>query len=82
MSSDPAEKKLYILGEIMIYNFKCENCRKLIGVAIRIKEYDKVKDRQTCPLCNGRLKRVIEWSGIATSSNNNGWCGKSGGNAI
>ena len=82
MSLIPAEKKLYILGEIMIYNFKCENCGKLIEVAISIKEYDKAKNRQTCPLCNGRLKRVIEWSGIATSSNNNGWCGKSGGNAI
>ena len=32
--------------------------------------------------CGGKMKRVIEWEGIATSSNNNGWCGKSGGNAI
>ena len=83
MSSDPAGKKLYILGEIMIYNFKCENCGKLIEVAISIKEYDKVKNRQNCPLCNGKLKRVIEWNGIATCSNNNGWFGKSdGSNAI
>lgn len=82
MNSDPAGKKLYILGEIMIYNFKCENCKKLIEVAISIKEYDKVKNRQTCPLCNGKLKRVIEWEGIATAEGQ-GWFGKSdGSNAI
>ena len=45
MSSDPAGKKLYILGEIMIYNFKCENCGKPIEVAIGIKEYDKVQEQ-------------------------------------
>lgn len=29
------------------------------------------------------MQRVIEWGGIATSSNNNGWFGKSdGSNAI
>lgn len=65
----------------MIYNFKCEKCGKLIEVAISIKEYDKVKNRQTCPLCNGKLKRVIEWNGIATGEGA-GWCGKSTGNAI
>ena len=66
----------------MIYNFKCENCGKLIEVAISIKEYDKVKNKQACPLCNGRLKRVIEWNGIATGSGA-GWFGKSdGSNAI
>ena len=82
MNSIPAGKKHYILGEIMIYNFKCENCGKLIEVAISIKEYDKVKNKQTCPLCNGKLKRVIEWNGIATGSGA-GWFGKSdGSNAI
>lgn len=66
----------------MIYNFKCETCGKLIEVAICIKEYDKVKNKQTCPLCNGRLKRVIEWEGIATAEGQ-GWFGKSdGSNAI
>lgn len=66
----------------MIYKFKCESCGKVFNVGICIKDYDRLKNRQTCPECNGKMKRVIEWNGIATSSNNNGWCGKSGGNAI
>ena len=65
----------------MIYNFKCENCGKLIEVAISIKEYDKAKNRQTCPLCSAKMQRVIEWEGIATGEGQ-GWCGKSTGNAI
>lgn len=66
----------------MIYKFKCESCGKVFNVGICIKDYDRLKNRQTCPECNGKMKRVIEWEGIATSSNNNGWCGKSNGNAI
>lgn len=66
----------------MIYKFKCESCGKVFNVGICIKDYDRLKNRQTCPECNGKMKRVIEWEGIATSSNNNGWCGKSSGNAI
>lgn len=66
----------------MIYKFKCESCGKVFNVGICIKDYDRLKNRQTCPECSGKMKRVIEWEGIATSSNNNGWCGKSGGNAI
>ena len=65
----------------MFYKFKCENCGKAQEVEIAIKDYDKEKDKQKCS-CGGKLKRVIEWEGIATNSNNNGWCGKSGGNAI
>lgn len=66
----------------MIYKFKCESCGKVFNVGICIKDYDRLKNRQTCPECGQKMKRVIEWEGIATSSNNNGWCGKSGGNAI
>lgn len=66
----------------MVYKFKCTQCGKVFNVGICIKDYDRLKNRQTCPECNGKMKRVIEWEGIATSSNNNGWCGKSGGNAI
>jgi len=68
-------------GENMYYTFKCSECGKAQEVEIAIKDYDKEKDKQKCS-CGGKLERVIEWSGIATSSNNNGWCGKSGGNAI
>ena len=66
----------------MIYKFKCESCGKVFNVGICIKDYDRLKNRQTCPECGQKMKRVIEWQGIATSSNNNGWCGKSSGNAI
>ena len=65
----------------MMYKFKCENCGKSFDVEICIKDYDKYKNRQTCPDCKGKLKRVIEWQGIASGSGD-GWCGKSGGNAI
>ena len=66
----------------MYYNFKCTNCHKLHQVDIKMADYDKEKDNQICPDCNGKMDRVIEWQGIATSSNNNGWCGRSDGKAI
>ena len=65
----------------MVYKFRCESCGKVFNVGICIKDYDRLKNRQTCPECNGKMKRVIEWQGIATGSGE-GWCGKSGGNAI
>jgi predicted nucleic acid-binding Zn ribbon protein len=68
-------------GEKMFYKFKCENCGKVQEVEIAIKDYDKEKDKQECS-CGGKLKRVIEWSGIAKGSGA-GWFGKSdGSNAI
>ena len=65
----------------MKYKFKCENCGKVQEVEIAIKDYDKEKDIQKCS-CGGKLKRVIEWEGIADSSNMNGWCGARGGSVI
>ena len=65
-------------GEKMFYKFKCEKCGKVQEVEIAIKDYDKEKDKQKCS-CGGKLKRVIEWSGIAESTNKNGWFGKSDG---
>ena len=68
-------------GEKMYYRFKRENCGKVQEVEIAIKDYDKEKDKQECS-CGGKLKRVIEWSGIATAEGQ-GWFGKSdGSNAI
>ena len=67
-------------GEKMFYKFKCESCGKVPEVEIAIKDYDKEKDKQECS-CGGKLKRVIEWSGIA-QGNGQGWCGKSSGNTI
>ena len=66
----------------MVYKFRCESCGKVFNVGICIKDYDRLKNRQTCPECNGKMKRVIEWSGIADSSNMNGWCGARGGSVI
>ena len=64
------------------YNFKCTKCGKEQEKEISMKDYDRVKNTQVCKECGGVLKRIIEWKGIATSSNSNGWCGKSTGNAI
>lgn len=66
----------------MDYKFKCENCKKIFYIGIPISDYDTEKEKQFCTNCGAKMQRVIEWGGIATSSNNNGWCGKSGGNAI
>lgn len=65
----------------MKYNFECEVCGAEEEKEIALADYDKEKENQKCT-CGGKMKRVIEWEGIATSSNNNGWCGKSSGNAI
>ena len=61
----------------MKYNFKCKNCGKVEEKEIAIKDYDKEKDKQECS-CGGKLKRVIEWTGIATAEGS-GWFGKSDG---
>lgn len=49
-----------------------------------MSDYDNQKDKQICPVCYAvdsnqvLLKRVIEWTGIA-SGNGSGWFGKSDG---
>lgn len=65
----------------MKYNFKCQDCKKTFDIEISMKDYDKEKNNQKCPECNGKMDRVIEWQGIATG-NGYGWCGKSDGKAI
>ena len=68
----------------MDYKFKCQVCRSTIIIDIPIEDYDNQKDKQICPVCYAvdsnkvLLKRVIEWSGIA-SGNGTGWFGKSDG---
>lgn len=69
-------------GEKMFYKFKCKTCGKVEEKEIPIKDYDREKENQTCPDCNGKMDRVIEWQGIADSSNMNGWCGARGGSVI
>ena len=64
----------------MYYTFKCSDCGKVQEVEIAIKDYDKEKDKQECS-CGGKLKRVIEWEGIAEGSGA-GWFGARGGNII
>ena len=65
----------------MNYLFKCTNCKKQKIRDIPMKEYDKEKNNQICS-CGAKMERVIEWSGIAESSNMNGWYGKAGSNVI
>ena len=68
----------------MKYLFKCTNadCKCEEEKEIPIKEYDKEKTKQTCSNCGAKMNRVIEWEGIADSSNMNGWFGKAGGSVI
>lgn len=68
----------------MKYKFRCPVCRSTINIDIPIEDYDNQKDKQICPVCYAvdsnqvLLKRVIEWSGIA-SGNGTGWFGRSDG---
>lgn len=65
----------------MKYNFKCNVCGAEEEKEIALADYDKEKENQKCT-CGGKMKRVIEWEGIATGSGA-GWFGKSdGSNAI
>lgn len=66
----------------MTYKFRCEKCEKDFDIDILISEYDAEKEKQVCPDCGAKIKRVIEWEGIAQGSGQ-GWFGKSdGSNAI
>ena len=68
----------------MLYRFVCTNksCGTEEEKEIALADYDREKENQKCT-CGGKMQRVIEWHGIATCSNNNGWFGKSdGSNAI
>ena len=68
----------------MNYRFLCNECNRTFEIDIPIAEYDNQKDKQICPVCYAAdsnqvlLKRVIEWTGIA-SGNGSGWFGKSDG---
>lgn len=68
----------------MLYKFSCPSCNYITEIDIPIAEYDKQKDKQLCPVCYAvdsnqvLLKRVIEWTGIASGSGS-GWFGKSDG---
>lgn len=68
----------------MLYKFRCPSCNYTTEIDIPISEYDDQKDKQICPVCYAvdsnqvSLKRVIEWTGIASGSGS-GWFGKSDG---
>ena len=67
----------------MLYRFQCTECKCEEEKNISVSDYDTEKEKQICSNCGTKMQRVIEWGGIATSSNNNGWFGKSdGGKAI
>lgn len=62
----------------MTYKFGCSACNMEFDLDIPIEKYSDLKDRQKCPSCRKKLKRIIEWSGVATGSGS-GWFGKSDG---
>ena len=68
----------------MMYRFRCPSCEYVTEIDIPMSEYDELKSKQICPVCYAvdsnqvLLKRVLEWSGIA-SGNGSGWFGKSDG---
>lgn len=63
----------------MLYRFFCEHCNNNdIEIDIPMSDYDKLKEMQICPECNRKIKRFIEWNGIA-EGNGSGWFGKSDG---
>lgn len=64
----------------MTYKFECEKCKKITDVEIAMSDYDIHKNNQVCS-CGGKMKRKLEWTGIATGDGP-GWCGKSSGNTI
>ena len=64
----------------MKYRFVCESCGAEEEKEIAVKDYDREKDKQFCT-CGKKMKRVIEWIGIATGDGE-GWCGKSTGKSI
>ena len=65
----------------MKYDYKCDKCNKTFELEISIKEYDEVKDKQTCPECKSKMTRVLSWEGFAIG-HGDGWFGKAGGNVI
>lgn len=65
----------------MKYLFSCTKCKKKENRDIPIQNYDEQKNKQICS-CGAKMHRVIEWTGIAESSNMNGWFGKAGSNVI
>lgn len=67
----------------MLYKFLCTNktCKCEEEKNIPVADYNTEKEKQFCSNCGAKMKRIIEWTGIA-SGNGEGWCGKSTGNAI
>ena len=65
----------------MNYLYLCTKCKKKENRDIPMHLYDKEKDKQICS-CGAKMQRVIEWNGIAESSNMNGWFGKNGSAVI
>lgn len=72
----------------MLYKFACPSCNYVTEIDIPMAEYDNQKNSQLCPVCYAidsnqvLLKRVLEWSGGATSTSSSGWFGKSDGSRM
>ena len=48
----------------MQYDFICVKCRKKTVLECSIKEYDNLKEKQFCPKCNGKMKRILSNFGL------------------
>lgn len=51
----------------MMYRYKCPKCHAYIERAIKMDDYDKVKDQQRCSSCGSLLQRIIEFDGLINS---------------
>jgi len=65
----------------MNYRYFCDNCEKDFQIDIPMDKYDLLKDKQTCPECKSKVRRIIEWVGIAQGKGE-GWCGARGSTVI
>lgn len=62
----------------MFYRFICQDCKAEEEKQIAIKDYDAEKEKQVCTVCGGKMKRILEWEGIAEGQGQ-GWFGRSDG---
>ena len=50
----------------MKYEFECELCKTQAEIDIPMNEYEDLKDKQSCPRCSGKMKRILAWQGCAS----------------
>lgn len=43
----------------MTYDFRCDHCDLEQEVEIALEDYDRLKDKQICPICYRQMQRKI-----------------------